>query len=88
MRLVRQTVLGVPQQVGDDRVLTNELLRNGWRTVYQSTALVETDAPVGLADVLAPATALGTVEPARDAAQPALAVAQAGGVRHASRPTS
>ena len=44
-RLVRQTVLGVPQHVGDDRVLTNELLRNGWRTVYQSTAVVETDAP-------------------------------------------
>src|SRR5215210_2601854 len=44
-RLVAQTVLGVPQHVGDDRVLTNELLRNGWRTVYQSTALVETDAP-------------------------------------------
>jgi hyaluronan synthase len=44
-RLVRQTVLGVPQHVGDDRVLTNELLRAGWRTVYQSTALVETDAP-------------------------------------------
>ena len=44
-RLVSQTVLGVPQHVGDDRVLTNELLRNGWRTVYQSTALVETDAP-------------------------------------------
>jgi cellobiuronic acid synthase len=44
-RLVRQTVLGVPQHVGDDRVLTNELLRNGWRTVYQSTALVTTDAP-------------------------------------------
>ena len=44
-RLVRQTVLGVPQHVGDDRVLTNELLRDGWRTVYQSTALVETDAP-------------------------------------------
>jgi hyaluronan synthase len=44
-RLVRQTVLGVPQHVGDDRVLTNELLRNGWRTVYQSTALVLTDAP-------------------------------------------
>jgi hyaluronan synthase len=46
-RLVAQTVLGVPQHVGDDRVLTNELLRNGWRTVYQSTALVETDAPSG-----------------------------------------
>jgi hyaluronan synthase len=44
-RLVRQTVLGVPQHVGDDRVLTNELLRNGWRTVYQSTAEVMTDAP-------------------------------------------
>ena len=43
--LVRQTVLGIPQHVGDDRVLTNELLRAGWRTVYQSTALVETDAP-------------------------------------------
>lgn len=44
-RLVRQTVLGVPQHVGDDRVLTNELLRTGWRTVYQSTAVVHTDAP-------------------------------------------
>lgn len=44
-RLVNQTVFGVPQHVGDDRVLTNELLRAGWRTVYQSTALVETDAP-------------------------------------------
>jgi hyaluronan synthase len=44
-RLVSQTVLGVPQHVGDDRVLTNELLRNGWRTVYQSTASVRTDAP-------------------------------------------
>src|SRR3954447_21966922 len=43
--LVRQTVLGVPQHVGDDRVLTNELLRAGWCTVYQSTALVHTDAP-------------------------------------------
>jgi hyaluronan synthase len=43
--LVRQRFLGVPLHVGDDRVLTNELLRNGWRTVYQSTALVTTDAP-------------------------------------------
>jgi hyaluronan synthase len=43
--LVRQTVLGLPQHIGDDRVLTNELLRRGWRTVYQSTALVLTDAP-------------------------------------------
>ena len=44
-RLVDQTVFGVRQHVGDDRVLTNELLRSGWRTVYQSTALVTTDAP-------------------------------------------
>jgi hyaluronan synthase len=42
---VRQSVFGVPLHVGDDRVLTNELLRNGWRTVYQSTAVVTTDAP-------------------------------------------
>jgi hyaluronan synthase len=44
-RMVSQTVFGVPQKTGDDRVLTNELLRNGWRTVYQSTAVVTTDAP-------------------------------------------
>jgi len=31
--------------VGDDRVLTNEILRRGWRTVYQETAQVWTDAP-------------------------------------------
>src|SRR6185503_10430908 len=43
--LVRQQVLGLRLHVGDDRVLTNELLRNGWRTVYQSTAAVLTDAP-------------------------------------------
>jgi len=44
-RLVAQTVFGISQHIGDDRVLTNELLRAGWRTVYQSTALVVTDAP-------------------------------------------
>jgi hyaluronan synthase len=44
-RAAAQTVLGIAQHVGDDRVLTSELLRNGWRTVYQATALVETDAP-------------------------------------------
>jgi cellobiuronic acid synthase len=44
-RLVEQRVFGVPIEVGDDRVLTSELLRNGWRTQYQSTALVVTDAP-------------------------------------------
>jgi hyaluronan synthase len=44
-KLVEQHVIGVPVEVGDDRVLTNELLRNGWRTLYQSSALVLTDAP-------------------------------------------
>jgi hyaluronan synthase len=44
-RLLAQTVFGIVQHIGDDRVLTNELLRAGWRTVYQSTALVVTDAP-------------------------------------------
>jgi hyaluronan synthase len=44
-RLVEQRVFGVPIEVGDDRVLTSELLRAGWRTVYQSSALVMTDAP-------------------------------------------
>ena len=46
-RMLRQHVFGVPLEVGDDRVLTNELLRNGWRTVYQSSALVHTNAPSG-----------------------------------------
>jgi hyaluronan synthase len=44
-QLVSQTVFGIAQHVGDDRVLTNELLRHGWRTVYQSSAVVHTDAP-------------------------------------------
>jgi cellobiuronic acid synthase len=44
-RLVSQRVLGLDIHVGDDRVLTNEILRSGWRTVYQSTAKVATDAP-------------------------------------------
>jgi len=43
--LVEQTVFGLQLHIGDDRVLTNHLLRDGWRTVYQSTALVHTDAP-------------------------------------------
>jgi hyaluronan synthase len=43
--LVGQRVLGLEMNVGDDRVLTNEILRGGWRTVYQSTAVVSTDSP-------------------------------------------
>ena len=79
--LVSQKVFGVPLHVGDDRVLTNELLRNGWRTVYQSTARRADRRPVGLAHVLEPAAALGALEPARDAAEPA---AGCGGARSRS----
>jgi len=37
--------LGVFLEVSDDRTLTNECLKQGYRTVYQSTSLVYTDAP-------------------------------------------
>jgi hyaluronan synthase len=37
--------LGVFLEVSDDRTLTNECLKQGYRAVYQSTSLVYTDAP-------------------------------------------
>ncbi|MEZ5266789.1 MAG: glycosyltransferase [Acidimicrobiales bacterium] len=37
--------LGVFLEVSDDRTLTNETLKQGYRTVYQSTSMVYTDAP-------------------------------------------
>jgi hyaluronan synthase len=37
--------LGVFLEVSDDRTLTNEALKQGYRTVYQATSLVYTDAP-------------------------------------------
>lgn len=37
--------LGVFLEVSDDRTLTNEALKQGYRTVYQSTSEVWTDAP-------------------------------------------
>ncbi len=37
--------LGVVLEVSDDRTLTNEALKQGYRTVYQYTSLVYTDAP-------------------------------------------
>ena len=37
--------LGVFLEVSDDRTLTNECLRQGYRTVYQRSSLVYTDAP-------------------------------------------
>ena len=38
--------LGVFLEVSDDRTLTNLTLKAGYRTVYQSTSLVYTDAPL------------------------------------------
>jgi hyaluronan synthase len=38
--------LGIFLEVSDDRTLTNECLKLGYRTVYQSTSLVYTDAPL------------------------------------------
>jgi hyaluronan synthase len=38
--------LGVFLEVSDDRTLTNETLKQGYRTVYQSTSVVYTDAPI------------------------------------------
>lgn len=40
--------LGVFLEVSDDRTLTNYALKQGYRTVYQSTSLVYTDAPLKL----------------------------------------
>ena len=37
--------LGIFLEVSDDRTLTNECLKQGYKTVYQSTSLVYTDAP-------------------------------------------
>lgn len=41
--------LGVMLEVSDDRTLTNLCLKQGFRTVFQSTALVHTDCPQRLA---------------------------------------
>jgi hyaluronan synthase len=43
-----QRFLGVFLEVSDDRTLTNLTLKLGFRTVYQSTSLVFTDAPTHL----------------------------------------
>ncbi|GAA4351259.1 glycosyltransferase family 2 protein [Angustibacter luteus] len=43
-----QQFLGVFLEVSDDRTLTNLALKRGFKTVYQSTSLVYTDAPTEL----------------------------------------
>lgn len=44
-RFLSERFLGVFLEVSDDRTLTNYTLKAGYRTVYQSTSLVYTDAP-------------------------------------------
>lgn len=48
-RFLSERFLGVHLEVSDDRTLTNYTLMAGYKTVYQSTALVHTDAPSSLA---------------------------------------
>jgi len=45
---MHQKYLGVFLEVSDDRTLTNLTLQQGFRTVYQATSLVYTDAPLKL----------------------------------------
>lgn len=47
-RFLSERFLGVFLEVSDDRTLTNYALQAGYKTVYQSTSLVYTDAPTKL----------------------------------------
>lgn len=47
-RFMSEKFLGTFLEVSDDRTLTNYALMAGYRTVYQSTSLVYTDAPLRL----------------------------------------
>jgi hyaluronan synthase len=47
-RFLSEKFLGVYIEVSDDRTLTNYTLMAGYQTVYQSTSLVYTDAPIKL----------------------------------------
>ena len=45
-RFMTEKFMGVFLEVSDDRTLTNLTLKEGYRTVYQHTSLVYTDAPL------------------------------------------
>lgn len=47
-KFLTEKFLGVFLEVSDDRTLTNYALKDGYKTVYQSTSLVYTDAPTKL----------------------------------------
>ncbi len=42
---VSQTFMGRPAAIGEDRALTNEILRRGYKVLYQSSAVVLTEVP-------------------------------------------
>ena len=46
-RWLKQTFLGSPCTIGEDRAITNLILESGYDTVYQRTATVRTLVPVG-----------------------------------------
>lgn len=46
-RFLVEKFLGVHLEISDDRTLTNYVLIEGYDTVYQSTSMVQTDAPEG-----------------------------------------
>lgn len=43
---LNESFLGIKCHSGDDRFLTSMALRDGWKTVYQSDAVIHTDCPV------------------------------------------
>ncbi len=43
---INQTFMGVPATIGEDRALTNCVLRSGYRVVYQKDAVVKTKMPI------------------------------------------
>jgi len=45
---LNEKFLGFHQEISDDRALTNYALKDGWKTVYQQSSLVLTDAPTTL----------------------------------------
>lgn len=47
-KFMHDKFLGVHLEISDDRSLTNYALRDGYKTVYQSSSLVFTDAPTRL----------------------------------------
>jgi hyaluronan synthase len=51
-RFLTERFLGVLLEVSDDRALTNYTLKAGYRTVFQSTSLVYTDAPTRLGKLI------------------------------------